>query len=271
MVKSGIYKITCLVDNSIYIGYSSDILSRKNKYENNHIKTQKLIKESIEKYGWLNHRFEIIEYCSKELLKEREIYWVSHYDSYNNGLNGNRGGGGPSEHTEESKLKISKNTKGIPKPGTSENMIGKPSRFKGKKHSDETIEKMKKPKPLDFGEKISKLKKGKPNIKLSEFKKGKPSSFKNHKHTEETKYLQSLSKKGKTYEEIYGLEKSIKLKQKRSLPRKGKTIECENDKKIFNSLKEAALFYNINPNSISNILSGFSKETLSGLTFKYVN
>ena len=104
MKKSGIYKITN-PKGEIYVGCSKDLDKRKNDYKLFKIKTQPLILESLFTYGWANHIFEILEYTSN--LKEREKYWIEKLDSFNNGLNKNRGGGGPSSHTDETKKLIS--------------------------------------------------------------------------------------------------------------------------------------------------------------------
>lgn len=129
-MRSGIYKITCLITNQIYIGYSVNLKDREEKYKKMNIPTQPLIKESIKKYGWEQHKFEVIEYCEKEQLKEREKYWIKYLDSFKNGLNGNKGGGGPITHSEEAKLKISKFRKNKKQ---SENTIIKRSKsMKGK-------------------------------------------------------------------------------------------------------------------------------------------
>ena len=109
---SGIYKITCLATNQMYVGYSVNLKDREGKYRKMNIPNQPLIRESIQKHGWENHKFEIIEYCEKEQLKIREKYWIKKLNTFNHGLNKNIGGGGPITHTEETKSKISKYRKG---------------------------------------------------------------------------------------------------------------------------------------------------------------
>ena len=169
MGNVGIYKILN-PEGKIYIGYSTDLQRREEQYSQNNISTQILLKESINKYGWKQHKFKIIEYCDDNKLKLQEKYWIKFYKSYQNGLNMNIGGGGPI------------------------------------KHSKETIQKMKKPKPKGFGAVISKLKLGKPNPKLSLSKTGKPSTFMGKKHKSESIDKMSKVRKGKTYEEIFGEE-----------------------------------------------------------------
>ena len=49
---------------------------------------------AIKKYGIENFDFEVIEECSKEQLNDKEIYWISYYDSCNldKGYNLTKGG-----------------------------------------------------------------------------------------------------------------------------------------------------------------------------------
>ncbi len=102
----GIYKILCLVTNLNYIGYSTNLKNRENTYKNLNVPTQPKIKESLELYGWDNHKFDILEICNKKELKFKEKYWIEYFDSYYNGLNENKGGGGPINHTDKTKQKI---------------------------------------------------------------------------------------------------------------------------------------------------------------------
>lgn len=100
----GIYKITSPT-GKIYVGQSCDINKRKNAYETGNCKRQLRVFKSIVTYGWMNHKFEIIETCSKNLLDSKEKYWQEFYNVTNNGnLNCIIIG----KHTEETRLKISK-------------------------------------------------------------------------------------------------------------------------------------------------------------------
>jgi hypothetical protein len=82
----GIYKITN-PKNKVYIGSSININKRIENYKYNQCPQQPKIHNSIKKYGWKQHKFEIIELCSKEEIINREKHWVEHYDSITNGLN----------------------------------------------------------------------------------------------------------------------------------------------------------------------------------------
>jgi group I intron endonuclease len=143
MKKSGIYKITN-PKGEIYIGCSRNIHIRWMNYKNSS-KTAKQPKlnQSFETYGFENHIFEIIEDI-EVLLAKQEKYWIEFYNSYNEGLNSNPGGGGVEAHNENTKKLISE--KGKLNIGKRKN-----SHWKGKTRSEENkikISQSKKGKPL---------------------------------------------------------------------------------------------------------------------------
>ena len=71
----GIYKITNPKGKS-YIGQSVNINNRKYAYMAiNRRNIGPKIANSLDKYGWENHKFEIIEECSVEQLHKKEVYW----------------------------------------------------------------------------------------------------------------------------------------------------------------------------------------------------
>ena len=70
----GIYKIISPT-GKIYVGQSVDIHHRWKRYSFYSCKSQKRLYNSLKKYGFENHSFEIIEECSFECLNERETYW----------------------------------------------------------------------------------------------------------------------------------------------------------------------------------------------------
>ncbi len=84
----GIYKITNIINNKVYIGQSKNILFRWQKHRTipfnpNHIDYDKLLYRAIRKYGLNNFEFEVIEECSIGELDQKEIYWIKYYDSCN--------------------------------------------------------------------------------------------------------------------------------------------------------------------------------------------
>lgn len=85
-MTTGIYKITNLINNKIYIGQSIHIERRWT--EHCRPSASSLISNAIKKYGSNNFSFEIIEICNKEILNEREAYWIQFYNSLKpNGYN----------------------------------------------------------------------------------------------------------------------------------------------------------------------------------------
>jgi group I intron endonuclease len=74
----GIYKITN-PKRKIYIGQSIHIEKRFDQYKYNITSQQTKLYNSLKKYGYENHIFEIIEECSLEFLNEKETYWKQHY------------------------------------------------------------------------------------------------------------------------------------------------------------------------------------------------
>lgn len=85
MNNTGIYKITCLSNNKLYIGSSKNIEKRfkthinqlnKNKHINEHLQS------AWNLYGQNNFLFEIIEICEISNLLIREQYWLDLIKSY---------------------------------------------------------------------------------------------------------------------------------------------------------------------------------------------
>lgn len=84
---TGIYKITN-PSGKIYIGQSVDIKRRFIDYKKSLKKQQIRLYNSIKKYGYENHIFEVVEECNIESLNERERYWQDFYNVLSNsGLN----------------------------------------------------------------------------------------------------------------------------------------------------------------------------------------
>ena len=102
-MSCGIYKITNLINNKVYIGQSIDIKERWYNHLHRHQRSKDLpLYRAFEKYGIKNFTFDIIEECDIQNLDEREKYWIQYYDSYNNGYNMTTGGQGT--HNIEIKL-----------------------------------------------------------------------------------------------------------------------------------------------------------------------
>lgn len=101
MEKKYIYKITNLINNKIYIGQTNNPNRRWKEHCNSNSGCIKL-RNAIKKYGSENFIFEIIEGPIIN-YDEREKYWITQYNSINEGYNIAEGGQtGPIFKGEES-------------------------------------------------------------------------------------------------------------------------------------------------------------------------
>lgn len=92
----GIYKITNQLTQEVYIGQSKNIKHRiaQHKAASKRLNETALLYRKIREYGIENFSFDVIEECNVDKLDEREIYWISYYNSYEKGYNMTRGGQG---------------------------------------------------------------------------------------------------------------------------------------------------------------------------------
>jgi len=130
----GIYKITSPF-SKIYIGQSWNIENRFKKYKYLSCKTQIKLYNSLLKYGWLNHKFEVIDIldysiATQELLDKKEIYYWKKYKNLNFKLLNIKNPGSKGKHSQETKDKIGNSNK------------GKIGYLKGKHRSEETKKKI---------------------------------------------------------------------------------------------------------------------------------
>lgn len=151
MKESGIYKIINPT-GKIYIGQSVNLNSRINDYKKlKNCDQQKLLFNSLMKYGVNEHTFEIEEICKISILNERESFYMKKYMCLNreHGLN-IRGAGSIGAHSEETKVKMSKAHKGKKKSEATKKRMSiaqkkYPTRhWLGKKRSKADREKMSK-------------------------------------------------------------------------------------------------------------------------------
>lgn len=89
----GIYLITNNLNNKKYVGQSTKLNNRWNTWKSGSYKNR-LIEEDLQDKPFINHiKFEILEYCSKEKLNEREIFYINKFNTlYPNGYNQQTGG-----------------------------------------------------------------------------------------------------------------------------------------------------------------------------------
>ena len=77
--KSGIYKIVNLVNNNTYIGSAVKLYKRKNQHLHSlrrNIHHSTYLQNSFNKHKEENFKFEVVEFCEKEELLEREQYYI---------------------------------------------------------------------------------------------------------------------------------------------------------------------------------------------------
>lgn len=82
----GIYKITNLINNKVYIGQSSCYEKRKNTHKNKLKRgthDNVYLQRSYDYHGKDSFSIELIEECEREILTIRENYWMNFYESFN--------------------------------------------------------------------------------------------------------------------------------------------------------------------------------------------
>jgi group I intron endonuclease len=199
-----IYKITSPA-NKIYIGQSRNFEKRMHFYKSVTCKSQTLLYNSLKKYGFENHKIEIIHECSIEELDNLEIYYIDLYNSFNsdNGLNLKEGGGSNAKLSDFTKRKLREINL-------------------GRKHTDKTKLKMKSSWIKRKLVPISKETK----LKLSNAMMGNKNTL-GYKTKDETKKKLSLINIGK-----FTKKHTEEVKLKLSKIHKGKTISADTKLKM---------------------------------------
>ena len=113
--NSGVYRIYCPVSGKTYVGLSKTLKKRqihhfsqlKNNRHNN-----SYLQRHYNKYGRDSLVFEIIELCEYDKLREREVFYIQKYDSFNNGFNLSLGGEDNPMNHERNRIAVSVALKG---------------------------------------------------------------------------------------------------------------------------------------------------------------
>jgi group I intron endonuclease len=112
-----IYKITSPT-GKVYVGQTRRLNRRIIEHKSYNRESNSIVHKSINKYGWDNHKFEILDEVSVSKLDNAEQFYISICNSFvginPNGMNLTIGGGGTigTPFTMEHKMKISKANKG---------------------------------------------------------------------------------------------------------------------------------------------------------------
>ncbi len=225
-----IYKVTCLVNNKIYIGQTTKSLNvRKTGHWNDlkrRNKTKTRFQRALLKYGQDNFIWEILDESAKTLeeLNQKEIDYIKLYNSINKNKGYNSDFGGKnSVRPKELGLKVSKKLK--------ENYAnGYLPPLKDKHHTKETIENMiniKKTIPVwNKGKHLSKETCEKIRIAMT----GNRNPFYGKKHDEQTMEKIRQTKK-------INHQNNLKLGIQ---SRHGKSIMCVETGKIYPTIQECA-------------------------------
>lgn len=115
MRQGTIYLIENKVNGNKYIGQTVMPL---NKRWLAHIQESKTFSErplyrAMNKYGLDNFNIRVIEETTEDKLSEREIYWIEHFNSYNNGYNATTGGERSNTIRDDVKERISQSMSNV--------------------------------------------------------------------------------------------------------------------------------------------------------------
>ena len=210
-MTTGIYKITNLVNNKVYIGASKNVEKRWSNHRNG----RTAIAEDLQTFGLDNFKFEVLLECPEDMLCQWERDMICLYDSDDpeKGYN--------SKNDRPYSLKVSESLKGRKLSGETRRKLSES--LKGRKVSNEVRRR------------ISEAHKGRSRSeetkrKISEVLKGKSSPMKGKHLSEETKRKLSEVNKGKTH--------SNETKRKLSEKMKGRTVSEEHKRKMSEAHKE---------------------------------
>ena len=100
-----IYKITNLINNKCYIGKTERSIEKRWK---EHLRKRNDLDlplyRALNKYGINNFQIEQLEECSSQIIDERETYWITYYNSCEQGYNCTLGGEGGLLHLSEEEI-----------------------------------------------------------------------------------------------------------------------------------------------------------------------
>lgn len=253
-------------EGRVYIGCTMNMKCRVDNYRslNQSCKRQRLLYESLVKYGYANHEMSVIDTftSNKSYACGKEIFWIRSYMSNVNkwpGMNGlNLSDGGVGSRgmilSENRKREIGDMKRGVPmseeqKKKLSDYNKSNPSMgMLGKHHTQEF---------KDY---------------LSLIKIGTPSPFKGNHHSLETRIAASKSRLGKP-SKLKGRKLSPEVKAKMDSVRntKRKPIILEKDGEVieFRSIIAAYTFLGVSKGFFHNIINGADGCVFNGYYLKY--
>lgn len=106
----GIYMIKNKKTGQMYIGQSINIEQRFNEHCKSNCIEDSYIDRAINKHGKNNFNLIIVEKCNRDILNEREKYWIQYYNTYKDAKHYNLSSGGDVFHmSQKTREKMSKN------------------------------------------------------------------------------------------------------------------------------------------------------------------
>lgn len=142
-MDKGIYKITNLKNNKVYVGQSENLNNRewnhfywldRGEHHNEHLQ------KSYNKYGKGNFIFEVIEHTGD--LDNRELYWINEYGGVDSKLNYNLKDPKSKEWSDYVKVKHSKNMLGENNPNFGNKWTNEQKEMLSKKRKGLTLEEL---------------------------------------------------------------------------------------------------------------------------------
>lgn len=100
-----IYKLTA-PNGKIYVGQTNNIHDRFLSYSHLRCKGQPKLYQSLKKYGWESFQKEALEYTVDEMSDEYEQFYIKAFNCCNTGLNLDSGGNKNKKHSPETIQKI---------------------------------------------------------------------------------------------------------------------------------------------------------------------
>jgi group I intron endonuclease len=246
----GVYRITNIVNNKVYIGQSINIKARWKEHINALRRGDSrctLLQRAWNKYKEHNFTFEILELCTEEELDFVEIKYIKLYNAVNNGYNIESGGNKNKRLSEETKKKLRES-------------------HLGKKMSEETIQKMSNSRMGSKNPMYGKTHSPEARKKISEAHKGKPS----YTPTEETKEKIRKANIGK----ITSAETRKKISEaamgRPAWNKNTQPVYCVELNRIFDSASEAGKQLEIRSSNIINCCE-HTRKTCGGYHWMYAD
>lgn len=222
---SYIYLTTNLINGKKYIGQHTGQIN------DNYLGSGVTLVEAIEKYGKENFIKEILEICNKEELNDKEKYWIAYYNAFKDDNYYNKTEGGQKGDGWAACYRYMKEH-----PEYAQNLY---------KRNGERLHKWLKEHP-DIRQKIT-------NKMIEGSKK-----FFNEHPEKRAETIQKMNEGKKKWEGEHPEEHAAQIARfiKAGSDANSQKIKCINTGEIFNSISDAARYYNTYQTNISKVLKG---------------